>query len=322
MPVNHLSLSRLSASFLAIIGGLFVQPLLAGVPVDLPYPATEPDALEVARQVFFVNHFYALKNVSIEKKKKIVTVIINKSKGKRASTNTVKRYINNDYSDGEIKAKDLAIFTSGKMRGTGILVTDYVADDKSQSYAIWLPALRKVRRFAEPAHEDSWGGTDFTFGDVTLRKPFNENHELLGKTEFPDCLHVIDIPKKQRNWHMNSLPKEPVCEHKGKSVYQLKSTTKFPNWWYDYRISYVDTKTFADYRTEYFKGDKKIKIIDRNWGNLGLPDVRGASWKFWYGKNLDTEHETMAIIPTEVFKYNTGKKESLWSERTLRKLKR
>lgn len=292
------------------------------MPRDLPYPTGTPDALEIARQVYFVNHFYALRNVSIETRGKIVTVIVRKAKGGRATTNTVKRYINNDYSDGRIRSRDLAIFTTGRMRGTGMLVTDYVDDAKSQTYAAWLPALRKVRRFAQPAHEDLWGGTDFTFGDVTLRKPFHETHELLGTQPFPDCLQVISIPDDEKTWFMKTLPTQPVCTHKGTPVYLLKSTTRFSNWWYDHRISYVDTQTFADYRTEYFKNGEKIKIIDRDWSSLSLPDPRGLAWKFWYGQNLKTGHETMAMVPSEVFKFNTRKRASLWSEETLSHLKR
>lgn len=305
----------------ATVGLLLSLPVL-GVPKNLPYPTGTPNADEIAAQVYFVNHFYALKNYSIQKKRRTITVIINKAKNRKPTTNTVERYLNNDYHDGVIKAKDLAIFRSGKLRGTGMLITDYVDDNKSQSYAIWLPALRKIRRFAQPAHDDAWGGSDFTFGDVYLRKPHHESHQLLGTGTFKDCLGAMNIPRSQRNKYMRNLPKSS-CVPKGKSVYKLKSTTKFKNWWYDYRISYVDTKSFADYRTDYFKAGKKIKRIDRDWKTLaGGNDPRQVSWGYWYGKNLKTGHETWAVIPEAVVAYNQKKKASFWSERTLRKIKR
>jgi len=302
--------------------GLFLSLPVLGVPKNLPYPTGTPNADEIADQVYFVNHFYALKNYSIQKKRRTITVIINKAKNRKPTTNTVERYLNNDYHDGVIKAKDLAIFRSGKLRGTGMLITDYVDDNKSQSYAIWLPALRKIRRFAEPAHDDAWGGSDFTFGDVYLRKPHHETHQLLGKGTFKDCLGAMNIPRSQRNKYMRNLPKSS-CVSKGKTVYKLKSTTQFKNWWYDYRISYVDSKSFADYRTDYFKGGKKIKRIDRDWKSLpGGNDPRQVSWGYWYGKNLKTGHETWAVIPEAIVAYNQNKKPSFWSERTLRKIKR
>lgn len=291
----------------------------AGVPKDLPYPSGAPDANQLADQVYFVNHFYSLKNYGITEKDKSITVLVNQAKDSRPTTITLERYLNNDYPAGDdVNAMDLAIFRSGKLRGTGMLITDFSDDSKSQSYAIWLPALRKIRRFAEPAHDDAWGGTDFTFGDVTLRKPKDETHELQGTETFNDCLGAI------ANVEVKYLPEPPKasCDHKGKEVYKLKSTTKRQNWWYDYRISYVDTKTFADYRTEYFKGSEKVKVIDRDWESLNQPDSRAQSWRYWYGKTFATGHETWAVIPSEVVEFNQDWPADKWSEKTLRRIKR
>ena len=306
------------------IAALSFSPVsvMAGVSKDLPLPSGAPTADQIIEQVYYVNHFYALKNFGIKKKGKNITVIISRSEGKKPSTLTVERYLNNDYSDGKINAKDVAIFRSGKLKGTGMLITDYVDDAKSQSYAIWLPALRKIRRFAEPAHDDAWGGTDFTFGDVMLRKPQHESHKLLGTENFSGCLGAMDVPKNQRNKYMKKLP-EGACAPKGKSVYKVESTPKRDNWWYDNRVSYVDTKSFADYRTDYFKDGKKIKTIDRNWVSFGLDDPRAQYWGYWYGKKHTTGHETWAVIPEKVVTKNDKKlKKSLWTEKTLRKIKR
>ncbi len=320
----------------AVISGFFFAIWLPVVAADngitsvsknLPYPAGAPSATEIAAQVYFVNHFYALDNYSIQKHgENLITVIINRAEGGSPTTNTVERYLNNVYNDGVIKAKDLTIFRSGKMRGTGMLITDYVDDSKSQQYIIWLPALRKARRFDEPAHQDAWGGSDFTFGDVYLRKPHHETHELLGSEIFAGCLGFMQIPTEQRNQYMQELPEKASCAPQGRRVYKLKSTTQFSNWWYDYRISYIDTQSFADYRTEYFKNDKPIKFIDRDWNPLpGYKgtDPRAIAWGYWYGRNLETQHETWAVIPPAVVYFNSNDfDESLWSERTLSKIRR
>jgi hypothetical protein len=315
----------LAAVFGVVCGIAWSSPLQAGgVPKHLPYAQAELSAGEIAAQVYFVNHFYALKNYAIEQKGEAITVVITRADGGEPITNTVERYVNNSYQDGVVKSKDLAIFRSGRLRGTGLLITDYMDDAKSQSYIIWLPALRRTRLFAEPAHEDAWSSSDFTFGDVYLRKPDHETHELLGKETFPDCLGAMDVPPEQRNQFMQNLP-QAACLPRGKEVYKLKSSQNRYEKWYDYRISYIDTHSFADYRTEYFKDDTLIKIIDRDWRPLpgySGDDPRALSWGYWYGKNLQNNHESWAVIPQEGVVFNSDFPDSLWTEDTLRKIRR
>ena len=296
----------------------------AGVSKSLAYPSGELTADQIIDQTYYVNHFYGFKNYAITKKGRKITVLLNKAEGKKPTTNTLERYLNNEYPEGDaIKAQDMAIFRSGKLKGTGMLVTDYSDDAKTQSYMIWLPALRKIRRFAQPAQDDAWGGSDFTFGDVVLRKPSNETHELLGKETFNDCLGFMKIGPDEQSRYTKGLPTEGSCSHKGKEVYKVKSTTKFENWWYDYRVSYIDTKSFADYRSEYFKNGEKVKIIDRDWVPLGVSDdPRAVGWGYWYGKTLATNHETWAVIPPEVNAVDAEYKDNWWSEGTLRRIKR
>ncbi|MCK4707929.1 MAG: outer membrane lipoprotein-sorting protein [Gammaproteobacteria bacterium] len=275
-------------------------------------------------QVYFVNHFYGFKNYGIGKKGKKITVLVNKSSGKKPTTITLERYLNNNYADDPtVKARDLAIFRSGKLRGTGMLITDFDDAAKSQSYAIWIPALRKIRRFAEPAHDDAWGGTDFTFGDVTLRKPKHETHELQGTETFKGCLGAVTLADNEKNKYTRKLP-GASCISDGKEVYKVKSTTTFDNWWYDYRISSVDTKSFADYRTDFYKDGKHIKVIDRDWQPVASQsDPRQVVWGYWYGKTFATDHQTWAVIPSDVVTYDDdSKKQGLWTEKTLRKIRR
>lgn len=314
--------TRQKALSLILAGGLMSGVAGAAVSPDTPFPKGQPTAKEIIEQVYFVNHFYALKNFAITQDRRDITVLVSKAKGKRPTVNTLERYLNNDYGDDPvIEAKDLAIFRSGKLRGTGLLITDYDDESRSQSYVIWLPALRKTRRFAQPAQDDAWGGLDFTFGDVVLRKPGDETHELLGKEIFEECLGSMDIPKQQRNRYTRKLP-GASCVSKGKEVYKIKSVTNFKDWWYDYRINYVDVNNFADYRTEHYKNGKKIRVIDRDWQSLNMDDPRALAWGYWYGKNFETGHETWAVIPQKVVRANHDFKESLWTEKTLRRIKR
>jgi hypothetical protein len=319
--MNNLKYKMMAVGALSM---LLTSGLLAGVPNNLAYPTTTlTDGKAVMDNVYFVNHFYAFKNYSIEKNRRIVTVIVKKSDGEKPLTDTVERYLNNDYNDdASVKAKDLAIFRSGKMKGTGMLITDYEDDARSQEYLAWLPALRKIRRFAQPAHDDAWGGTDFTFGDVTLRKPMHEKHELLGTETFGKTVHTMVIPAGEKTSTAKKLP-AGTDEYKDRTVYKVKSTTKFPSWWYDYRITYVDTKNFSDYLTEYYKNGKLVKTLEKNWKPIeGQTDPRALRWYTWYAVTLDNNHQTMAYIPKAVTKYNTNLSSSLWTEKTLTKIKK
>lgn len=318
-------MSNIKTKMMAVgaLSTLLTTGLFAGVPVNLAYPqGTLKDANAVMENVYFVNHFYAFKNYSIEKNRRVITVIVKKSEGEKPLTDTVERYLNNDYKDdATVKAKDLAIFRSGKMKGTGMLITDYEDDARSQEYIVWLPALRKTRRFAQPAHDDAWGGTDFTFGDVTLRKPIHETHELLGVETFGKSVHTMVIPEAEQTSTTKTLP-AGTDEYKAAQVYKVKSTTKFPSWWYDYRVTYVDTKTYSDYLTEYYKKGKLIKTLEKNWKAIeGQTDPRALRWFTWYAVNVETKHETMAFIPKEVTKFDTNLPTTLWSEATLTKIK-
>lgn len=287
---------------------------------NTPYPSGELNANQLADQNYFVNHFYSFDNYAITKKGKEITALILRDKGSNPLTITLERYLNNA-TKGSINSQDLAIFRSGKLKGTGMLITDFKDVNKSQSYEIFIPSIRKVRRFAQPAKDDAWGGSDFTFGDVTLRKPNDEVHELLANINFSGCLSVMDLPKNQRNKYIKKADIKADCSVDGKSVYQLKSTAKTPNWWYDHRISLIDKATFVDYRTDYFKDGSKVKTIDRSWINANLDDKRGNYWGYWYGKTYATGHETLAFIPSSVTKVNHKyKNKNLWSTKTLRRM--
>lgn len=301
----------------------FSGSVLAEVTPDLPYPATTPDANEIARQVFFVNHFYAVENLYIQRKgKSEVTVLATRAKDSTAKVNTIRRFLNNRFNDGESLSRDIALFHSGELMGTGMLITDYIDPDKSQSYSIWLPALKKIRRYAEPPQDDAWGGSDLTFGDVYLREPRHETHELLGTETFNDCLGAMQLSEKEAKDRYLKQLAAPQCEHKGAEVYKLKSVSKFSNWWYDYRISYVDTKSFADYRTEYFKDGQMIKILDRDWTSMNLDDPRGMFWRYWYAKNLTNGHETMINVPENYVTWNNETDgPDLWTEEMLQRMR-
>ena len=94
--------------------------------------AGPPDGAAIAREVDFVNRFGALANVSYGTDGRPV-VLLDLAASGRLVTNTFERWRRNDYPEGAIAARDLVIFLSGKLRGTGILVTDFSDPGRDRS---------------------------------------------------------------------------------------------------------------------------------------------------------------------------------------------
>lgn len=289
----------------------------------LPYPTGPLTALQIVQQAYESGHGGLINNAVSRKHKRDIALLVNRAPldkrgpGRKPSVNTFETFINNNPADPEIEALQMAIMKSGKVKGTGILFTSYEDKAKGATIAIWLPALRKIRRMNEPAHEDYWVGSNFTYGEMVLRKPEHEDHELLGEGEFEDCLLTMALDRSEMTRHTRNLP-ERQCGHKGKPVYNIKSTTKFPNWWYDYHISEVDKKTFSMYRTVYYKDDKKIKTVDVDWQSLNQPDPRVNYPRYIYAITHDTGTDSLVYVPRSTIALNTDIPDEFWSEETLK----
>jgi len=296
---------------------LFSPAILAEVTPDLPY-SRPVDGLSTMQQVYFVNRHFAFENLMIGTRSSPVRMLTRQ--GKRLNTgNTLIRSLNNAPTKSAMLFQDKVHFPTGKIRGTAILVTGY--RDRSATYSLWLSQLRKVRRISEPAHDDRWGGSPLTYGDVYFRKPEHEAHELLGLESFDDCLGMVVLAADIPSHKIADLP-EKNCAVKGKNVYRIKSSTKYENWWYDYRIVSVDKQTFADYRADYFKGDKLVKRIDKDWWEIDESDPRAVMWRYWYAHDYLNGQEAVGYVDLDAVSWNQQVKASQWTERALRKIKR
>ncbi len=312
-------------SLIFLVSIFSISQLHSAPPKDLAYPQGKITANEIINQVYFVNHFYSVNNISFERDAKgHVTTMILRSKGEKPSVIAFRRYLNNAYADGDIKARDLALFGSGNLKGVRILLTEYNDPDKRKTYKMWLPSLKKIQGFSEPEHDAAWRDSDFTYGDIYLRNPEDEKHEILGEQNFEDCLGamVFNLEALSNTRLIKNIPSQQ-CDHRGKAVYRVKSSTKFKNWWYDYRVSYVDQSSFADYRIDFFKDGVLVKRIDKDWVPMSdkvmnlAQDDRAIFWRYWYGKNYQTGHETMIHTWPEVVRWNHELKDELWTEQSL-----
>lgn len=290
----------------------------------IPYPQGTLTAEQIVEQAYIVAHGGLVRNAVSRRNKRDVGLVISRAPlekrgpGRKPILNTFETYMNSSPQDPAIDSLQMALITSGKVKGTGILYTSYTDTSKSGSLSIWLPALRKIRFINEPAHDDTWIGTNLTYGELVLRLPEHEHHELLGENEFEDCLPSMKLEPGEMTRYTKSIP-GPQCEHKGKPVYRIKSTTKFENWWYDEHISDVDKKTFALYRTVYFKDGEKIKTVVIDWQSLGQPDLRINYPRYIYALTHTSGTDSMVYVPRSTISLDVDLPDSFWSEETLKK---
>lgn len=284
--------------------------------------AEAPGADELASRVHAVSHNESLRNAVAKRAGRAAPMVVNRvpkemRKGRKPHIKTFDTYINNHPSDPEIDTLQMAILTSGKAKGTGVLITRYTDSARSASLSIWLPALRKARNINEPSHEDVWFGTNLTYGELVLRQPGDEIHEYLGEGVLEGCLSTMVFQPWEKNRHTETLPGEQ-CEVRGKAVWRLKSTTKFVNWWYDYRITEIDQSTYWPYRTVYFKDGNRIKTVEVDWQSLQLPDTTQAYPRYIYSVSHDNGLDSMVYVPRETISTDVDIADGFWSIDTIR----
>jgi hypothetical protein len=290
----------------------------------LPYPQGELTAEQIAQQVYAVAHGHLVRNSASKKNKEEIPIIVtrppveNEVQARRPVVNTFEAYGNSSPNNPNIDFMQMAIIRSGKAKGTGVLYISHADKTKPGKMSLWLPSLRKIRRINEPAHEDAWIGTNLTYGELLLRRPEHEVHELLEDAVIEDCLPAMQLKEGEANRYTKQLP-APQCGHKGKPVYVVKSSTRFKNWWYDYHVSEIDQKTFAMYRTVYFKDGDKIKTVVVDWQSLDQEDPRISYPRYIYALSHTTGIDSMIYVPRSTVHWNQDLKDSFWSEKTLKK---
>ncbi len=277
---------------------------------------------QIAREVYRTAHGGLVDNAISRRVRNEVALVVNRAplqmreNGRKPTVQTFDTYVNNKPQDPALQSQQMAILTSGKARGTGVLFTSFNDDGRRSTIAMWLPALRKIRRINEPAHEDVWFGTNLTYGELVLRRPEDERHELLGEGVMEECLAVMELAPAEITRYTRNLP-GPQCGHKGKAVYQLKSTTKFVNWWYDYHISDIDKETFALYRTVYYKNGQPVKTVYIDWQSLDQPDPRIAYPRYIYAITHEDGKDSLVYVPRSTIALNVELPDAFWSEETL-----
>ncbi len=302
-----------------ILALITAWPVAAGV--------TPSEAERIAQEVYRTAHGGLVSNAISRRVHNEVALVVNRAplsmreSGRKPTVQTFDTYVNNRPEDPELESQQMAVLTSGKARGTGVLFTSYKGDSRRSVISMWLPALRKIRRINEPSHEDVWFGTNLTYGELVLRRPEHEHHELLGEAVMASCLEAMQLSPQEMTRYTRNLP-EPQCAHQGRPVYRLKSTTKFENWWYDYHISEIDQETYALYKTVYYKDGQMVKTVYVDWQSLDQPDPRITYPRYIYAVTHADGKDSLVYVPRSTIALNMDLPDSFWSEETLQNYQR
>ena len=136
-------------------------------------------ATQIAQESYKVNHSLYIKNMMIKRKKRSMITVIGRMPNKKPRITKIERFLSTEFNKEHIESKDLVIIRSGSLKGLGILMTAYTDATKSHEYLMWIPALRKVRRMAEPKDAGLGAGDIAFLEDAKLRRFHGEDYELI-----------------------------------------------------------------------------------------------------------------------------------------------
>ncbi|NOX97610.1 MAG: outer membrane lipoprotein-sorting protein [Nitrospirae bacterium] len=213
-------------------------------------------------------------------KAKVFMELINKGGRKRIRDLVMLR--KNEQKGGNQKYF-MYFYKPADVRGITFMVYKY--PDRDDDRWLFIPAINLVKRIAANDKYSSFVGSDFTYEDISGRKPTEDTHTLLRQEKL----------NGKESFVIESIPKKT-------SVY-----TK--------RISWIDKKTYLPLKEEFYDKQNElyrvfealvIKDID------GFPTVTGRVMR-----NVKTGHRTEVTL--RAVQYNLGIEDNLFSERYLRR---
>ena len=222
-------------------------------------------------------HFYYAGN---DMKARILMKLIDKGGQERIRDLTMLR--KNSAEGGEQKYF-IYFHQPSDVRGTTFMVYKY--PDKDDDRWLFIPAIDLVKRIAANDKFSSFVGSDFTYEDISGRKPEEDTHALLKEEEV-----------------------------NGRNCFVIESTSKGRSE-YTKKISWIDKQNFLPLKEEFY--DKQNELY-RRFEALEIKEKNGISTATKrVMQNVKTGHRTEVTF--QDVEYNLGIKDDIFSERYLRK---
>jgi hypothetical protein len=213
-----------------------------------------------AREIMEKN-FFATKVTSLRVETTMVLINDRGQRRERANTGIVKLQPNG------VDSKLVVKFSAPPdIKGTGVLQIEH--SDGDDDLWIYLPALRKSRRLVANNKKDSFVGSDFSYGDITLPKVDQYRHTLLRseKVDDHDCYVVESVPA---------------------------TDTVKANSGYSKKITWVRTDNFVESKVEYYDPAGRLLKTQRT-GRHQLVEPDKGRWFVMHREmtNHQTGHRT------------------------------
>lgn len=197
---------------------VFVGVLCVGAPLAV-LPA-RAQRVELSARAIMEKNFFATKVTSLRVDTTMVLINSRGQRRERASRGVVKLQPNGVDSKLVVKFS-----TPPDIRGTGVLQIEH--SESEDDLWIYLPALKKSRRLVANNKKDSFVGSDFSYGDITLPKVDQYRH--------------------------TRLRSERIDEHECHVVESVPATdTVKANSGYSRKITWVRTDNFVESKVEYY----------------------------------------------------------------------
>jgi outer membrane lipoprotein-sorting protein len=213
-------------------------------------------------------------------KARILMKLIDKGGQERIRDLTMLR---KNYADGGRQKYFIYFHQPSDVRDTTFMVYKY--PDKDDDRWLFIPAIDLVKRIAANDKFSSFVGSDFTYEDISGRKPEEDTHALLKEEEVDgrNCFVIESAPK-------------------GRSEYTKK-------------ISWIDKQNFLPLKEEFY--DKQNELY-RRFEALEIKEKNGISTATKrVMRNVKTGHRTEVTF--QDVEYNLGIEDDIFSERYLRK---
>jgi len=205
------------------------------------------------------------------------------------------------------------------VRGTSFLSYIYDDDNKDNDQWLYLPAMRKIRRIASSDKSGSFMGSDFSYVDISGIKIEKYNHRFLSEDDLKALIKDKSVAailkkkfgkskegfKKAKTWLLSPGLKVVESTPKEKRTLRDDGYTRLIDW--------IDPETLVIEKSLYFAKNRKAFKVEEVLAKENIQKIWTITKMTM--ENFRKNHRT--LIEIKDTKYNTGLKDSYFTQRTL-----